>query len=812
MKISYSWLKQYANIDLSAEHLGELLTDCGLEVEGIEEVQSIPGGLEGLVIGEVMTCTQHPNADRLKCTTVNIGKEELLSIVCGAPNVAQGQKVVVATVGTTLYPTDGDSFKIKKGKIRGEVSEGMICAEDEIGLGKDHDGIIVLDEGANVGTPAAKHYNIESDYVFEIGLTPNRADAASHIGTARDLVALSVTKETLDVKEINWPSVDHFKVDNTDLSLDIEVKDQEACPRYAGLTINNVEVKESPEWLQNRLKAIGLAPINNVVDITNYVLHETGQPLHAFDIDQITGNKVIVQTLDEGNTFTTLDEQERKLSEKDLMICNEEEGMCIAGVFGGIKSGVSDSTTKVFLESAYFNPVSVRKTAKRHGLNTDASFRFERGVDPNITIYALKRAALLIQEIAGGQISSEITDIYPTPIENFEVDFKYANCDRLIGKKIDRTVIKDILTALELSITKETEEGLLLSVPPVKVDVQREVDVIEEVLRIYGYNNIEMPEKLQSSLAYVEKPNKEHIQNSVSDLLSSNGFAEMMANSLTKSAYYENNEIWKRENCIEMLNPLSSELDVMRQSLVYNALEAAAYNQNRKSEDLKLYEFGKTYRKTEKGTLEEKHLSILISGKQNLESWNSQDENANFYHLKGMIELILKKTGLSGFGLRWEEDKSGLFSYGMQLSINNKKAVQLGAINEQLMKQFGLRNDTFYADFNWDVIVALIKNVKVKYQPLPKFQAMRRDLALLISNDIQFDQINQIAYKTEKKLLKEVNLFDVYQGKNLEKGKKSYAVSFVFRDDNKTMTDQQIDKVMDKMLKQFESQLGATLR
>ena len=812
MKISYNWLKQYITIDLPTERVSELLTDCGLEVEGIEEVQSVKGGLAGLVVGEVLTCAKHPNADKLNCTTVNVGGDTPLNIVCGAPNVAAGQKVIVATIGTTLYTPEGDSFKIKKGKIRGEVSEGMICAEDEIGLGNSHDGILVLDSDAAIGTPAAEYFNVQSDFVFEIGLTPNRADAASHIGTARDFPALAIVNEDLQSTDVKWPSVDEFKVNNTSSPITVEVKDHVACPRYAGVSISNVKIGESPEWLQNKLKAIGLVPINNIVDVTNYVLHETGQPLHAFDANKIKGDKVVVQTLADQTPFTTLDEQERKLHENDLMICNDSEGMCIAGVFGGIESGVSEATTSIFLESAYFNPVSVRKTAKRHGLNTDASFRFERGVDPNNTIYVLKRAALLIQEIAGGEISSEIIDVYPNPIEDFSIDFNYSNCDRIIGKQIDRTLIQKILVALDIKIEAANEEGLKLTVPAYKVDVQREIDVIEEVLRIYGYNNIELPSKVQSSLAYVAKPNKEKIQNTISDLLSSNGFHEMMANSLTKSAYYENNSIWNKENCVDILNPLSSELDVMRQSLVYNALEAVSYNQNRRNEDLKLYEFGKTYTKTSDGSAEEKHLSIVLTGRFESESWNTSTDQSNYYHLRGFVNLILERLGLNKFGLRWAENTTGLFQYGLDLKINNKPTLSIGRISDELMQRFDLRNEVFYADFNWDTLLELIKTTRIKFKSISKFQGMRRDLALLLDDSVQFEQIETIARKTEKKLLQDVNLFDVYQGKNLEKGKKSYAVSFHFKDDNKTLTDVQIDKVMKKMIDQLEKNIGAQLR
>lgn len=812
MKISYNWLKEYIKLDLTAERVGEILTDCGLEVEGIEEIQSIKGGLSGLIVGEVLTCERIPETDKLKVTTLDVGAEAPLNIVCGAPNVAVGQKVVVATVGTVLYTSEGDSFKIKKGKLKGHVSEGMICAEDEIGLGESHDGIMILDTEAKVGMHAAEYFDVQSDYVFEIGLTPNRADATSHIGTARDFVALSHTQEDVTVEKVNWPDVSGFRVDDNSLVIPIQIENPKACPRYAGVTISGVEVKPSPDWLQNRLKAIGLIPKNNVVDITNYVLHEMGQPLHAFDASKIEGNTVVVKHAEKGDKFTTLDEVERTLDSEDLMICNEKSPMCIAGVFGGMNSGVTEQTQYVFLESAYFNPVSVRKTAKRHGLNTDASFRFERGIDPNMTIIALKRAALLIQELAGGKISSDIQEFYPEKIADFEIEFSYKNCDRLIGKTIDRTLIKNILIGLEIVIKEESEHGLTLQIPAYKVDVQREVDIIEEVLRIYGYNKVEIPTKVQSSLAYAEKPNKEKLQNTVADWLSANGFNEMMHNSLTKSAYYEGSTIWNKEACVKMLNPLSSELDVMRQTLVFNLLEAIEYNQNRRSENLKVYEFGSVYQMHEGKSKEEKHLVVGMTGNNALESWNIDQKEVGFHDLKGIVDALLVRLGVNKFNVQLKEDESGLFTYGLQVSINKKPVAQFGLVGKEILSSFSLRKEVFIGVIFWEKLVELSANVKVKYKPLPKYPAMRRDLALILNKEVKFESVELVARKTDKKLLKEINLFDVYEGKNLESGKKSYGVSFTFRDDSKTLTDKQVDKIMQKLLNNLEKEVQATLR
>lgn len=809
MKISYNWIKQFIKIDWTPEQTSELLTDLGLEVEGLDLYQSVKGGLEGVVVGEVLTCVQHSNADKLKVTTVNIGQDQPVQIVCGAPNVAAGQKVPVATIGTTLYTEEGEAWTIKKGKIRGEESHGMICAEDELGLGKSHDGILVLPEDTVVGTPCADLFEVENDQVFEIGLTPNRADAMSHFGTARDLKA-GLQQKGINV-ELITPSVSAYHVDSRTLKIDVDVLNKELAPRYCGVTISGLKVETSPEWLQNRLKAIGLSPINNVVDITNYVLHDLGQPLHAFDASKITGNKVEVKTLPTGTKFTTLDGVERELHEDDLMICNAEKPMCIAGVFGGIDSGVTEHTTNIFLESAYFNPVSVRKTAKRHGLNTDASFRFERGIDPKITEYALKRAALLIQEIAGGEITSDIADIYPNKIEDFQVRLSFDKVTKLIGQEIPTETIKSILTSLDIKINSVTETGLGLTIPTFRNDVTREADVIEEILRVYGYNNIETSSKLNASISNASRFEDYKLQNLVGNQLAAQGWFEIMANSLTSANYLKLTEQLKAEDNVEMLNPLSQDLGVMRQTLLFSGLEALSHNINRRQTNLKFFEFGKTYHDYN-GTREEyKHLSLLVTGFKTEENWsNAPQVKTNFFYLKGIIASVLERLGIT----RYQESATtnDVFSEGLQLSIGRDTLVNFGVLKSKIAKHFDITQDVFYADFNWDTIIEVAKRNKIKFTAIPKYPEVRRDFALLLDQNVTFDSLQVIAKKTEKQLLKKVNLFDVYQGKNLPEGKKSYAVSFTFMDERQTLTDKVVDKIMNKLQNNFEKQLGAELR
>jgi len=808
MKISYNWLKQFINIDWDAEKTGELLTDLGLEIEGIDTYESVKGGLKGIVIGEVLTCVQHPNADRLKVTTVDIGADAPVQIVCGAPNVATGQKVPVATIGTTLYTTEGEAWKIKKGKIRGEESHGMICAEDELGLGESHDGIMVLDTKLKVGTFVSKVFEIENDEIFEIGLTPNRADAMSHHGVARDLKAGLLQKEIQ--LELITPSVSSFHVDARSLKIDVDVQDKENAPRYCGVTITGLKVDASPSWLQHRLKSIGLSPINNIVDITNYVLHELGQPLHAFDANKITGNKIEVKTCNAGTKFTTLDDVERVLHEDDLMICDAEKPMCIAGVFGGINSGVTEGTTSIFLESAYFNPVSVRKTAKRHGLNTDASFRFERGIDPNITEYALKRAALMIVEIAGGEISSDISDTYVNKINDFEVRLSFDNAKKLIGEEIPRETIKSILTSLEIKVNNVTETGLGLTVPAYRNDVQREADIIEEILRVYGYNNVGTTEKLNASISNSKRFEDYKLQNIIGNQLASQGFYEIMANSLTTPKYMELSEQLNADYNVEMLNPLSNDLSVMRQSLLFSGLEAVCYNINRKRSDLKLFEFGKTYHQYPDKREEDKHLSLFVTGNISEERWNTVVTPSDFFYLKGTLQTILQRLGLNR--LKSSPIKSDIFSEGMSFSLGKKNIVDFGLVKKSVLKHFGISQNVLFADFNWDNVLEMAKDNSIKFKPIPKYPKVRRDFALLVDNTVSFEDIYTIAKQTEKQLLKNVNLFDVYEGKNLPEGKKSYAVSFILQDEHKTLTDKQIDKIMSKLQSNFESKLGAELR
>ncbi|NLP59140.1 phenylalanine--tRNA ligase subunit beta [Lutibacter sp. B1] len=808
MKISYNWLKQFLKVDWEAEKTGELLTDLGLEVEGIETVESVKGSLEGIVIGKVLTCVQHPNADRLKVTTVDLGNGEPVQIVCGAPNVAVGQTVPVATIGTTLYDDKGEGFVIKKGKIRGEESHGMICAEDELGLGTSHDGIMVLDDALVAGTAAAKVFNIEKDEVFEIGLTPNRADGMSHYGVARDLRA-GLMQQNVSLELIS-PSVSDFHVDDRTLKFDVVVDDTEKAPRYVGVTISDITVKDSPEWIQNRLKAIGLTPINNIVDVTNYVLHELGQPLHAFDAAKVKGNKVIVKTLPTGTKFTTLDGIERELHEEDLMICNgNEEPMCIAGVFGGIESGVTNNTTSIFLESAYFSPVSIRKTAKRHGLNTDASFRFERGIDPNFTKYALKRAANLILEVAGGKVSSEIVDMYPTKIEDHQVYLSYEKMNRLIGAEIPKETVKNILASLDIKFNSVTEGGIGLTIPSYRVDVTREADVIEEILRVYGYNNVEFSHKLNTSISFSEF-NEVKVENIVANQLISQGFNETMANSLTKAEYVSLSEMLNEENNVAMLNPLSNDLGVMRQSLLFSGLESVIYNINRKNNSLKFFEFGKTYHKFESGYSEQKHLTLFVTGNRTKESWNIAQKPSDFFYLKGIVTILLQRLGIQN--LKTTPTKNDVFSEGITLSLGKIKLVDLGVVKRAVLKEFGIKQEVLFADFNWENVLKVGGKSQVKISELPKFPAVKRDFALMLDKEITFTEIYNLAFQAEKNLLKEVDLFDVYEGSKLEKGKKSYAVSFLLQDEKQTLTDKQIDKIMQKLQNTFEKNVGATLR
>jgi phenylalanyl-tRNA synthetase beta chain len=808
MKISYNWLKQFLQIDWEASKTGELLTDLGLEVEGIETKESIKGALKGIVVGEVLTCIQHPNADRLKITTVALGTEGSVQIVCGAPNVAVGQKVPVATIGAILYDKQGEGFKIKKGKIRGEESFGMICAEDELGLGAGHDGIMVLDASLKVGISVAEVFNIEVDEVFEIGLTPNRSDAMSHFGVARDLRA-GLMQRDINLELIS-PSVSDFHVDERTLRFDVEVDKKEQALRYCGISITDVTVKDSPEWIQNKLKAIGITPKNNIVDITNYVLHELGQPLHAFDAQQIKGNKILVKTLKEGTTFTTLDNIERTLSSEDIMICDADSSpLCIAGVFGGSASGVTEYTTSIFLESAYFNPVSVRKTAKRHALNTDASFRFERGIDINLTKYALKRAALLIEEYAGGKMGSDISDFYPEKIEDYQVFFSYDNAYRLIGQEIPKETIKKILASLEIKINSETEGGLGLTIPSYRTDVQREADIIEEILRVYGYNNIEFSHKLNTSISFDSNKDTK-VESTISNQLTSLGFNETMANSLTKAAYGALSENINEEANVAMLNPLSNDLKVLRQSMLFSGLESVSYNINRKNNSLKFYEFGKTYHQFNEKYQEDKHLTLFLTGSRTGESWSNEERIVDFFYLKGIVNNILGRLGVGV--LKSSPTKQDLFSEGITLSLGKMKLVDFGVVKGSLLKEFGIKQNVLFADFNWDTILKLTGNTNVKVVDLPKFPSVKRDLALLLDAKIEFKEIYNLAFQSEKLLLKEVDLFDVYEGDKLPDGKKSYAVSFLIQDESKTLTDKQIDKVMQKLQQTFEKNLQAVLR
>lgn len=808
MQISFNWLRQFLQIDWEAKRIADLLTDLGLEVEGVTDFESIPGGLKGVVVGQVLTCIKHPNADKLKLTTVDIGEKEPVQIVCGAPNVAEGQKVPVATIGTTLHMNNGESLVIKKGKIRGELSAGMICAEDELGLGDNHDGIMILEANIEPGTPVADLFDIEIDQVFEIGLTPNRADAMSHYGVARDLKA-GLRQQGIQ-KELMTPSISNFNVANRSLKIAVTVEDKTKAPRYAGVTISNLIVQPSPNWLRNRLKAIGLKPINNVVDATNYVLHELGQPLHAFDADRIFGKEIIVRTAKEGTRFMTLDGEERILDKEDLMICDAEKAMCIAGVFGGINTGVTENTKAIFLESAYFDPVSIRKTAKRHGLNTDASFRFERGIDINNVEYALQRAALLICELTGGDITSDIVDLYPNKIEDHQVFLTFEKINALIGQEIPRDVIKSVLTSLDIKVKSVTESGLGLVIPFYRIDVQREVDVIEEILRVYGYNNIQFEPKLNASIAPTSRFEDHKLQNNIGDLLAAQGFYEILSNSLSNPDYSKAMDPeWEKE-AVTILNPLSSELSVLRPSMLFSALEAAAYNINRKRPNLRLFEFGKTYHKTTSGHLEKEHLTLLLTGDRVAESWTMKSKSSDFYLLKAVVEQILEKMGVSEYQTTGIE--SAEYGEGIQLIKDKTLVVKIGVIQGSLLKMFDIKQEVLFADFDWAALRKMASRKQIIFSPIPKFPAVRRDFALLLNKEVPFKQLEEIAFKTEKKLLKDLSLFDVYTGDKLPKGKKSYAVSFTLQDETKTLTDKNIEKIMNKIKNAYEEQLGAELR
>lgn len=806
MKISYNWLNTLIKTDLNPEQISEYLTSSGLEVEGMESFESVKGGLQGIVIGEVMEKEKHPDADKLSLTKVNVGKPELLSIVCGAPNVAAGQKVLVATVGAKLYPTTGEPFEIKKSKIRGAVSEGMICAEDEIGLGTGHDGIMILPESATPGMPAAEFFKLEKDTVFEIGLTPNRADAASHYGVARDLQAILNTKNNTTDFKAELQGIHELPEASNISTVSVTIENPEACKRYSGLVISGITVQPSPDWLKNQLLAIGLRPINNIVDITNFVLHDLGQPLHAFDLEKIKGNAIIVKTGLEHKTFKTLDGVERKLFANDLMICNESEPMCLAGIFGGEDSGVSEKTTAIFLEAAYFDPGYIRRSGKQHGLKTDSSFRFERGTDPEMTVTALKRAAALIFELAGGVMSMDLVDLYPEKMEPFKVAFSYTNCQELIGKEIDRSIIKHIILSLGIGIEQEGNDGLLLSVPRYKTDVTREADVVEEVMRIYGYNNVEESTQIKFSANFADREKATAAENTSANLLVGFGFHEMMGLSLTKESYYA-----EGTPLVKVLNPLSSDLNVMRHSMLYGGLESLAYNINRKQADLKLFEFGKTYSTTEGdfNYAESKHLALFITGRKYAENPFGKNEKVDFAFLKGCVEAVLNKLSIK---FKIAELNNEHFSYGLSFAHKNKHLVSLGLVDKAICKKMDVNADVFFADFNWDHVLSLLGKTKLEFTEIPKFPSVRRDLALLIDKKTSYKELEELAFSTERKLLKAVNLFDIYMGDKLEAGKKSYALSFTLQDEEATLNDKQIDAVMQKLIKNYTEKMGAILR
>lgn len=820
MNISYKWLKEYVDFDLTPQQVCDALTSTGLEVDALEEVQSIKGGLKGLYVGQVLTCEMHPNSDHLHVTTVDLGHGEPSQIVCGAPNVAAGQKVIVADLGCVLY--DGDKeFQIKKSKLRGVESCGMICAEDEIGVGTSHDGIIVLPDDAVVGTPAAEYYHLESDWLIEIDITANRADALSHWGVARDLYAW--LKRNGYQTSLHRPSDESFQVDNDSLPIEVVIENLEACKRYACVSITGCEVKESPDWLKNKLTTIGLRPINNIVDITNYVMMAYGQPLHTFDADMVKGHKIVVKTMPEGTPFETLDGVEHKLSERDLAICNAEDAMCIAGVFGGKGSGTYETTKNVVLESAYFHPTWIRKSARRHGLSTDSSFRFERGIDPNGTIYALKQAAILCQQLAGGKISMDIKDVYPNPMEDFKVDLNYDYVHQLIGKEIGKETIKSIVTSLDMKIEGETEDGLQLSVPPYRVDVQRPCDVVEDILRVYGYNNVEIPTQLKSSLVIKGEEDQKHkLENLVGEQLVGCGFNEIMNNSLTKAAYYDGLNHYDAKQLVTMMNPLSSDLNVMRQTLLFGGLESIAHNANRKNPNLRFFEFGNCYQYDPekqndddpiRAYSEETHLGIWLTGKRVEGSWAHANEDSSFYELKAYVENVLRRIGVQPGMMVLKPSENNIFDKALVIeNRGGKKMVEMGVVSRQLQKKAGIDNPVYFADLNWNVLMKVIRKNKVEFSEISKYPAVSRDLALLLDENIEFRQIEEIARQTERKLLKSVELFDVYEGKNLPAGKKSYAVNFILQDETKTLNDKQIDAIMQKLIQNLKKQLNCELR
>lgn len=819
MKISYNWLKKYVDTNVSAEEVANLLTFGGLEVEDIELVESIKGGLKNFFVGEVLTCENHPNSDHLHITKVNVGGEEPLNIVCGAPNVAAGQKVIVATIGAKIYEENGECFEIKKSKLRGEPSEGMICSEKELCLSDNHDGILVLDPSAKVGTPAKEYFNIEEDYVFEIGLTANRSDATSHIGVARDLVAL-LKSQLNEEKTLNIPSVEDFKVEETSQNIEINI-DTNLCKRYSAVVVKGVEVKESPKWLADSLRAIGLRPVNNIVDVTNFILMEVGQPLHAFDFSKVKGNQINVKSLEKDSVFVTLDGVERKLNGKEAMVCNSQEAMCMGGIYGGLESGVNETTVDVLIESAYFDPVVIRKAAKYHGLKTDASFRYERGADPNITLYALKRAALLIKEVAGGKICSQIVDVYPEEIKPKEIELSFERMDSLIGKKLDREIVKEILNKLNIT-TICREDGLTAIVPTNKVDVTRECDLIEEILRVYGYNNVEISSSMKNCISTAAKPNPEKIQAFVSDMLAAKGFNETMNNSLTKVSYYENNKDFPQENSVLVLNALSKDLGQMRQTLLYGQLETISYNINRKTSDLRLFEFGNCYQKNNdsfespeitKRYTEHKHLAMLTTGKS-IESWQAKRVDEDFYYLKNILLNIFSelRVNMTRFELQQIENESYIYALAYVAKDSKKTIATIGMLRPTLCKKWDIKQSIFYADVDWTLLYRYIPSKSVRYEEISKFPEVRRDLALVVKEEITFAQMEALAYQTEKKLLKKVSLFDVYKGDKLPNGHKQYALSFILQDNEKTLTDKQIEAIMSKLLKTFEQKLEAKLR